>query len=438
MQLGLIDLELPSALIQGIYEAASEGILVVNDKRVIVFHNRRFVDIWQIQDDLLRGQVLSTAIGLDDTRILKAIFDCVKDAVDMRARVDGLYANRDLDDTCETDLRDGRTLWCHTTGLTGHDGTYIGRMWFFRDVTDHKRIERSLRLAQFTIDWAQDAIFRMNKNGQIVYVNIAACQHLGYPEDELLRLSVPDINPGSSPEAWHAHWQDMTEAGWRRFETYHKRKDGTIVPVEVVANLITINEERIFFSFVRNISDRKKAEAEIRSLAFSDPLTKLPNRRLLLDRLNVALSASARNHQYGAVLFVDVDKFKAVNDALGHDYGDMLLVQVAERIKSSVRDVDTVARFAGDEFVVLLEEVGVALEDSKSNVTIVVERIRAALASPYQLLENTYTISVSIGVSLFYDHEMSVDELIKHADMAMYRVKNSGGDAALFFDPLLL
>ncbi len=437
MKVGMSDSELQSLLINGIYEASPEGIIVVDDNHVIVSHNHRFVQLWQIPSDLLHGLEPGTAIGLDDAPILSTILERVKDAQVFLARVKALYDNPHLNDLCEIELLDGRTVERHSTALKSNDGLYLGRVWFFRDVTERKKLERSLRLTQFTVDWAQDAIFRIDQNARIQYVNIAACQHLGYFEDELLMLSVPDINPDFSPETWADHWKDITNVGWKRFETHHKRKDGTLVPVEIVANFINLEGEFIFFSFVRNISERKQAEEEIRNLAFYDSLTKLPNRRLLLDRLSVALLASAREHQYGALLFLDMDRFKMINDMLGHDYGDLLLIEVATRIKSCVREVDTVARFAGDEFIVLLEETGVKAEDASQNIAHVTEKIRASLAAPYQLKEHTHHGSSSIGVCLFKGHEKSVAELIKCADIAMYQAKNSGRNTVRFFDPLM-
>ena len=426
------DSEMKKILIDAIYEASPEGILVIDDKHTVVSHNHRFVEIWQLSDDLLHES--GTAIGLDEAPILSAMLDLVQNWQAFLARVMELYDKPHLNDLCEIELLDGRMLERYSTVLNSNDGLYLGRVWFFRDVTEHKKLERSLKLAQFTIDWAQDAIFHMNQDAQILYVNDAACRHLGYAKDELLTLSVPDINPSFSMEAWRNNWKDTVNVGWRRFETLQKRKDGTMVPVEVVANCLKLDDEPVFFSFVRDITERKRAEEEIRNLAFYDPLTGLPNRRLLLDRLEIAFLVSARNRQYGALLFLDLDRFKLINDTLGHSYGDMLLIEVACRIKSCVRDVDTVARFAGDEFVVLLEETGQKEKDAAKNIARVAERIREAIAMPYQLKDKMHHSSSSIGVCLFYVQEKSVDALIKCADTAMYQAKNSGRNAVHFFE----
>ena len=188
---------------------------------------------------------------------------------------------------------------------------------------------------------------------------------------------------------------------------------------------------------VQDITSSKYAEQEILTLAFYDSLTKLPNRRLFLDRLRLALSASSRSHRYGAVLFLDMDKFKTLNDTLGHDYGDLLLIEVAMRVQASVREVDTVARFGGDEFVILLAEVDEDATTASKKVSHIAEKTLSALSKPYQLKGTDQHSSASIGVSLFRDDEESVEDVLKHADMAMYQAKYAGRNLVRFFDPLM-
>ncbi len=191
----------------------------------------------------------------------------------------------------------------------------------------------------------------------------------------------------------------------------------------------------LIFATSRDITARKLAEEEIRNLAFYDALTSLPNRRLLLDRFQLALSMSVRSNHYGAVLFLDMDKFKTLNDMMGHEYGDLLLIEVAQRIQVCVREVETVARFGGDEFVVLIEEISGSAEDASQKVALIAEKIRASLAEPYQLKGHEYHSSPSIGVCLYLGNEESVDTLLKHADIAMYQAKDYGRNAVRFFDP---
>jgi diguanylate cyclase (GGDEF)-like protein len=185
-------------------------------------------------------------------------------------------------------------------------------------------------------------------------------------------------------------------------------------------------------------------EGQIRELAFHDPLTKLPNRRLLNDRLGQTMAANKRSGCFGALLFLDLDNFKPLNDSHGHEVGDLLLIQVADRLKSCVREMDTVARFGGDEFVVMICELDADIADSTAQAEIVAEKILSTLAEPYLLTikqegkpdtEVTHHCTASIGVTLFIDHEGTPDDVLKRADGAMYRAKEAGRNSIWFYGP---
>jgi diguanylate cyclase (GGDEF)-like protein/PAS domain S-box-containing protein len=188
---------------------------------------------------------------------------------------------------------------------------------------------------------------------------------------------------------------------------------------------------------VQDVTERKQAEEEINNLAYYDVLTGLPNRRLFMDRFRVALSHSARNKHYGALLFLDLDKFKTINDSLGHAYGDLLLVEVAQRIRHCVREADTVARLGGDEFAVLIEELGTKENAAMRKVALFADKIRAVLATPYLIKESEYRSSSSLGVCLYLGSGEPMEALLKHADIAMYQAKSAGRNAVRFFDPFM-
>jgi diguanylate cyclase (GGDEF)-like protein/PAS domain S-box-containing protein len=219
------------------------------------------------------------------------------------------------------------------------------------------------------------------------------------------------------------------------FAIYHKDKhaptDSDIYIIEQSARLVSIAIER------------KQMEDEVRKLAFYDALTELPNRRLLTDRLKQALTTSKRKGLYGALLFLDLDNFKPLNDQHGHDFGDLLLKEAARRIRSCVREVDTVARFGGDEFVVVLSELVADKTASATQVSMVAEKIRAALAAPYLLSirkDDSVETSVehhctsSIGAVLFGNQESSASDILKWADLAMYQAKAAGRNTVKFYD----
>lgn len=183
-----------------------------------------------------------------------------------------------------------------------------------------------------------------------------------------------------------------------------------------------------------DITERKRAENEVKTLAFYDPLTRLPNRRLLLDRVGQALVSSARHKHYGALLFIDLDNFKGVNDTLGQDVGDLLLQQVAQRLTSCIREGDTIGRLGGDEFVVLLEDLSEVATVAATETEFIGEKIRVLLNRPYQLNSYLHHSTPSIGVALFADHTGTVEDLLKQADLAMYRAKAAGRNTLRFFD----
>ena len=192
-----------------------------------------------------------------------------------------------------------------------------------------------------------------------------------------------------------------------------------------------------FIVISRDITAGKSAAREIERLAFFDPLTQLPNRRLLMDRLQHALASSARSGRLGALMFMDLDYFKTINDTLGHDVGDLLLLQVANRLRGCVREADTVARLGGDEFVVMLEELEMPAPNAAAQTELIGEKILTALNRPYLLDQHSLVSTPSIGVTLFNGHAHSLDDLLKQADIAMYQAKTSGRNAIRFYDPLM-
>ncbi len=189
--------------------------------------------------------------------------------------------------------------------------------------------------------------------------------------------------------------------------------------------------------YFRDITERKVAENKIEQLAFYDPLTGLPNRRLLHDRLQHALVASARYDSHGAILFIDLDNFKSLNDTQGHNVGDLLLTEVANRLQGCVRERDTVARVGGDEFVVILEELSANLLFAVAQTKAIGDKILATISKKYLLNSFEYYCSTSVGVSLFHNQEVSEDELLKRADTAMYQAKNAGRNTMRFYDPAM-
>jgi len=305
---------------------------------------------------------------------------------------------------------------------------------------------RALQLAKdrsrLVLDKALDAVVNIDSDGRIIEWNAEAEHIFGWKHEEAFGQLVSNlIIPLIHREAHRSGMKRFLETGekhvqGKRFEITALRKDGTEFPVELTVTAVRQNEEIFFSAFVRDITDRKLAEQQIHQLAYYDALTSLPNRRLLLDRVRQAISVSARSGQHGAVLFLDLDYFKTLNDTKGHDIGDLLLIEVARRLERCVREGDTVARLGGDEFVVVLE-LGSSLADAGAQAELVAEKIRANLSLPLHIKECTYHTTPSIGIALFKGNQESVEDLLRHADTAMYQAKTNGRNTTRFYDPVM-
>lgn len=314
---------------------------------------------------------------------------------------------------------------------------------YFRDITERKESEQARQEAHVRIrqqasllDKATDAIIVRGIDHRIQFWNQGAERLYGWMAEEVMGRATDMLydNVAIFDEANRS----LLSAGEWRGELTQRRKDQSTLIVEAHWTLVRNDdgEPQSIFAINTDITQRKSAENEILHLAFYDSLTGLPNRRLLLDRLGHALAVSARNRRMGALLFIDLDNFKLLNDTLGHDMGDLLLQQVAPRLISSVRETDTVARLGGDEFVVIL--MGDFSEDhdeALTQVSTICERIRSTFIQPFNLDPYLHHITPSIGIALFNDQSHTTNELLKRADLAMYQAKASGPNAMRFFDP---
>jgi len=291
-----------------------------------------------------------------------------------------------------------------------------------------------------TIFESQEGMFITDANSVIIRANKSFTKIIGDTTEETIgqtpRLFSSDLQDS---HFYAAMWESLNNTNSWAGEIWNKRKTGEIFPGHLAITAVK-DVNGIVTNYVATFTDitlSKAASDEIRSLAFYDPLTELPNRRLLLDRLNQALAVSSRKRQRGALLFLDLDQFKMLNDTLGHDMGDLLLQQVAARLTSSVRESDTVARLGGDEFVVLLEDLSEKNIEAADQAKEVAEKILFALNQPYQLNTYIHHSTPSIGATLFSGLDISVDELMKQADIAMYQSKAEGRNTLRFFDPIM-
>ena len=506
--------------------------------------------------------------GSDDEVTIERFMECVlpedRDRVGTsiaRAHEPASDGRIDLEFRIKCDL--GNIFWLHARSKTLFEGEANARhkvrtIGVITDITQRKRDQRALQMMKFSIDHMGDKVTWINSEAKVLYANIAACESLGYTQDEMLRMSVPDFDPDFPADAWPEHWEALKKHRSFTFESRHRTKDGRLYPVEISINYMRFEDEEYNCGYARDISNRKqieeelriaattfesqeailitdrdanilrvnqafqdmsgycaeeligknptilksdhhdavsfqdvssqlldsgrwsgeiwarrkdgevyptavtvtavyddqhqvsnyvfvardisdikKTEQEIHHLAFYDHLTQLPNRRLLLERLQRTMAASARHDWHGALIFLDLDHFKTINDTQGHLMGDHLLVEAARRIMTCVREIDSVARLGGDEFVVVLEELSPQVEEAAAQAELIVEKIRNELTKPYALNNYDYLSTASFGINLFRGHQESVEELLKHADIAMYQAKTAGRNAVRFYDPAM-
>jgi diguanylate cyclase (GGDEF)-like protein/PAS domain S-box-containing protein len=306
-----------------------------------------------------------------------------------------------------------------------------------QDISQRKRSEANLRVAATAFE-SQEGMIITDADQRILRINRACSEITGYSPEEAVGQTPRMFSSGKHDAAFYREmWASIQGSGAWKGELWNRRKNGEVYPEWFSISAVKGDDGKVtnyVASFI-DISQRKSAEDEIKHLAFYDPLTGLPNRRLLLDRLRHALAASARNETVGALLFIDLDNFKTLNDTLGHDKGDLLLESVSRRLIASVREHDTVARLGGDEFVVMLENLSEDPKDAAGEAGLVGEKILLAIDEPHHLAGLTHHSTASIGIALFAQQTDTVDELLRRADLAMYQAKAAGRNTLRFFDP---
>ncbi|MEO8332109.1 MAG: diguanylate cyclase, partial [Gallionella sp.] len=257
-------------------------------------------------------------------------------------------------------------------------------------------------------DLAADCLMILDLDGTIRDINRTGHERLGYTLDEMVGMHITRLDPPEFAAKVPKRLDDIEKKGFAVFVSAHLRKDGTTMPVEINTRIIELDGVKLIFSVIRDISGRKTAEQKIAQLAHFDTLTKLPNRSLFYDRLYQAVARARRYQQKFAILFMDLDGFKQVNDAFGHHVGDCLLVMVAERLTENARDMDTVARVGGDEFIFILNNI-----DHADNVVLVANKILESLSRPFVVKGSTCLIGCSIGISIFPDDTEDAETLVR-------------------------
>ncbi|MGC9293129.1 MAG: bifunctional diguanylate cyclase/phosphodiesterase [Acidobacteriaceae bacterium] len=327
-------------------------------------------------------------------------------------------------------------LWLDVHAYPSEDGLTV----YFRDVTEHKQHMEQLRLAAIAFE-SQEGILIADAENIILRTNRAFTTITGYTAEEAIGKKTDLLQSDRHDRAFYqAMWEGIQRTGSWQGEIWDKRKDGEVYPAWLSITAVKDSAGKVthYVDMFTDLTQQKAAEEEIQKLSFYDPLTRLPNRRSLLDRLQRARETCLRSHHHGALLFLGLDNFKLLNNALGHGEGELLLQQVAQRLVSCVIASDTVACLRGDEFAVLLEGLSKNQEEAAVQVKRVSEKIFAALERPYLLADAERTIpslTASIGAILFQEQTGASEGLLNRADIAMHQARAAGHNLLRFFDP---
>jgi diguanylate cyclase (GGDEF)-like protein/PAS domain S-box-containing protein len=360
------------------------------------------------------------------------------------------HAHRQQSDEMEFRIldREGVVHWVHHLCRPVFDSKqrFQGIRASNRDITQRKQMELELRLHDAALKSCAEGIVITDVNANIQWVNPAFCELTGFAEAEVLGKTPSElVKSGLQDDGFYQNlWQTILSGQPWRGEIVNRRKNGELYDEQLSITPVFGAEQVIshFVAVKQDISERKRNQEQIQRLAYYDPLTQLANRRLLIDRLEKVLAICRRHRHYGALLFLDLDRFKPLNDRYGHDAGDQLLQEVAKRLKETVRQEDTVARLGGDEFVVVLVELDGDHDQAARQAEQVALKLHEVLANAYVLwlrhegaVPNRieYQLTVSIGISLFMEAESNANKILKQADIAMYDAKHQGRNTICLF-----
>lgn len=398
-------------LLQSTLDSTADGILVTDDSDRILSHNQRFADMWHLPRKLLDAG--------DHRAVILHKLEQLSHPDEYARTIDDLNEMPDAESFDLVEFKDGRRFERYSIGRR-IEGVANVRVWSFRDVTSRFAAEDAVRESElrYRLLFEQNAagVCVTHEDGTIIECNATFATMLGYTRSELAGTAMRDLHvrPFECDELMSLLRDAQT---LNSIEVELRRKNGR--QVWVLRN-VTLSGNRVHTTVV-DISDRKRAEEQIEFHAFHDVLTHLPNRKLFTDRLGQAVTHARRTGKAVAVIFIDLDHFKSINDTLGHTAGDELLLEMSERLRRCVREDDTVSRLGGDEFTMILNE----LRQPEDAVT-VADKILVAVQQPMTIGGMTVEVSASIGIALFPTDGTDSESLLRNADSAMYRAKESG------------
>lgn len=403
-----------------ILENVMFGVMFVRQRK-IVSANRRCEELFGYEPGQMGGQ--STEILFPDMHEFEMAGE---------RQYPSIARSRDYNEERQYKRKDGSLFWCMVSGCAlDPQAPNDGSIWVYADISERKLAEEKLRLSAKVLEHIADGVIVTDVDGKIVAVNPAFSLITGYAESEAVGATPAILRSGREEKAFYRKlWQELLNNGFWSGEIWNKRKNA-----DFYLEWLTISAVRDmngacthYVGVFRDITEAKESQKKLDHLAHHDPLTGLPNRALFNDRLAHAMQRSAREHQQLALLFIDLDRFKNVNDSLGHHIGDELLKQVSLALTDKVRDGDTLARLGGDEFILLLENV-----DGQYGATVVAEKLMSVFELPFMVVGHELFVTCSVGISLFPIDGVDLNMLIRNADVAMYQSKAHGRNAYRFY-----
>lgn len=409
-------------------DIAGVMLLVIGTDECVTLINRHGLAILGYEDDaeVIGRNWFDNFIPAENRKELRGVFSSLMQGQTAQAEQ---YTNIIV-------TRHGKERWIAWQNILLRDdnGNIYGVLSSGSDITEQRQIEEKLRLTDKVFEYSSEAILITDRNNRIVTVNRGFTEQTGYELTDVLGKDPKVLSSGRHDrEFYREMWMCLNDSGYWAGEVWDRRKDGAIYPKWLSINAVRDPQSgqlTHYIAIFADISQRKAAEERIRHMAHHDALTSLPNRLLLQDRLSQALAKARHDHRQVAVMFIDLDRFKTINDSLGHYVGDLLLQEVAQRLTSCIRASDTVARLGGDEFVIVLESLPSPEEVQRIADTMIHEVSRSLLIEGRELY-----VTPSIGISLSPADGNDVETLMRNADTAMYQAKNLGGSNYQFFAP---
>ena len=403
------------SILYAVMESAPYGLLVTNKQGCVLCYNQPYVDMWSIPGEFLAHE--------SHEILMRYCSGKLRDPEQFLRSTEEIYALWAPESFDILEFIDGRVFERYTKART-LEGPNSVLVWSFKDITERVQAEAYKAQLAAMVESSDDAIIVKDLNDIITSWNAGAERIFGYQASEITGSSIQALIPPGRHEEENGI-VNLIKSGSRvnHFETVWWGKGKKPIDVSVTISAVKDSDGNIIgvSRIARDITERKESQKHIEYLAHYDPLTGLPNRALLADRMKTAIGNARRYSSQLAVLFMDLDRFKPINDSLGHEIGDKLLKTVAERMRSTVRETDTVSRLGGDEFVILLSRIHVASDAAR-----VAEKIIAALSQPYHIGQHELLLTASVGISIYPDSGKDASSLLRSADEAMYSAKGQG------------